>query len=270
MYRPASLPLRAAYLSFGVACYTAFQATILYAIGFVGNSWSVLGHDSALRSMDQGATSEPTWLALAIDALLIALFGLQHSCMARPRFKAWWTRIVPAEIERSTYVLAASACLALLFWQWRPLVGAELWHVSHGPLAIAWAVLAAIGWGIAFASTFMLDHLDLFGLRQVWYAFRGRPYPSLGFATPGLYRAVRHPIYLGFLIAFWATPVMTVGRLVFAGGMTIYVLTAIRFEERDLMQRYGAAYGRYRARVRMLLPLPTPREPRDSQAHGRV
>lgn len=269
MDRPASLPLRAAYLSFGVVCYAIFLTTILYAIGFVGNLWSVLGaYHAFLRGMDEGTTSDPVWRALVVDALLIAFFGLQHSSMARPRFKAWWTRIIPAEIERSTYVLAASACLALLFWQWRPLPGPELWRVSNEPLAIAWVMLAALGWGIVFASTFMLDHFDLFGLRQVWYAFRGRRYPSQAFATPGLYRAVRHPIYLGFLIAFWATSVMTLGRLIFAGGMTVYVLTAIQLEERDLMQRYGEAYRRYRARVRMLLPLPTAHKPRDSQAHG--
>jgi methanethiol S-methyltransferase len=257
MSRLTSVWLRAAYLAFGVACYAGFLATILYAIGFVGNLWSVFGWD--FRSMDHGGAHEPLGIALAIDLSLVALFALQHSSMARPRFKQWWTRVVPAEVERSTFVLAASGCLALLFWQWRPLATAELWHVTHGPIAVACVVLSALGWGIVVASTFLLDHFDLFGLRQVWSAFRGRAYPALEFATPGLYRSVRHPIYLGFLIAFWATPVMTLGHLVFAGGMTVYVLGAIQLEERDLVVRYGEVYKRYRARVRMLLPFWTER-----------
>jgi protein-S-isoprenylcysteine O-methyltransferase Ste14 len=252
MARDSSHPsatVRAGYLAYSVVCYAVFLATILYAIGFVGNFWQVLG----LRV----AQPESSLLeALLVDLSLLAVFALQHSGMARPRFKRWWTRTVPAVVERSTYVLAASLCLDLLFWGWRPLGTTVLWQLSGTAAEIAIGI-SLVGWAIVFASTYMIDHFDLFGLRQSWYAFRGRTYPELEFATPGLYRAVRHPIYLGFVIAFWATPTMTLGHLVFAGVTTGYILVAIQLEERDLIDRYGALYESYRRRVGMLLPLPS-------------
>jgi len=254
----SAAPARAGYLAYGLACYALFFATILYAIGFVGNFWQVLGlHDEALfRGMDTQVPDASVGNALLIDLLLLGFFALQHSGMARPGFKRWWTRTVPAPVERSTYVLAASLCLDALFWQWRPLLGTPtLWQLS-GSGAIAAVVISLVGWLIVFASTFMIDHFDLFGVRQAWHAFRGQPYPELPFATPGLYRAVRHPIYLGFVIAFWSTPTMTLGHFVFAAMTTGYILVAIQLEERDLIARYGELYQNYRHRVGMLLPRP--------------
>ncbi|MEY4580473.1 MAG: hypothetical protein RL701_5176, partial [Pseudomonadota bacterium] len=174
---------------------------------------------------------------------------------------------VPEPVERSTYVLAASLCLDVLFWQWRPLGTTPLWQLT-GSGAVATVIISTLGWLLVFAATFMLDHFDLFGLRQAWIAFRGKPYPELHFATPGLYRAVRHPIYLGFVIAFWSTPSMTLGHFVFAAITTGYILMAIQLEERDLITRYGALYVDYRRRVGMLLPWPRSAE-RESQAPHR-
>jgi protein-S-isoprenylcysteine O-methyltransferase Ste14 len=187
--------------------------------------------------------------------------------MARPGFKRGWTRVVPSTIERSTYVLAASLCLALLYWQWRP-VGSVLWDTSSSGLAIVLIVISFAGWSIALVSTFMISHAELLGLRQVVSAFRGKPIPAAEFATPGFYRAVRHPLYLGFIIAFWATPVMTVGHLFFAGAMTVYVLGAIQLEERDLVAHYGEVYRAYRRRVGMLVPLPHRDGTRGAGARG--
>lgn len=249
-----SLAVRATFLAYGVVCYAVFLATILYAIGFVGNFWQTLGFaGAAFRSMDVGP-SESLGRAILIDVALLAGFAIQHSGMARPAFKLRWKRYVPEALERSTYVLLASACLDLLFWQWRPLGTAALWHAT-GPIAFALIALSLVGWALVFAATFMINHFDLFGLRQTWLAFRSRPEPEQNFATPALYKAVRHPIYLGFLIAFWATPVMTVSHLLFAAGTTLYILSAIPLEERDLVTRYGEQYRVYRERVRMLLPL---------------
>jgi protein-S-isoprenylcysteine O-methyltransferase Ste14 len=252
-----SAPARAGYLAYGLVCYAVFFATILYAIGFVGNFWPVLGLDQValFRSMDVGDPGTSLGEALLIDTLLLGLFALQHSGMARPGFKRWWTRTVPAAAERSTYVLAASLCLDTLFSQWRPLGTTQLWQVSNSGATTA-VVISLAGWAIVFAATFMIDHFDLFGLRQSWYGFRGKPYPEQKFATPGFYRAVRHPIYLGFVIAFWATPTMTLGHFVFAAMTTVYILIAIQLEERDLTDRYGAQYDDYRRRVGMLLPMP--------------
>jgi protein-S-isoprenylcysteine O-methyltransferase Ste14 len=251
-----NIAVRASYLVYGLASYALFFVTFLYMTAFVGDFWQVLGLTGpAFRGMNGDGTPLPLVRALLIDGLLIGVFALQHSGMARTGFKTWWTRIVPPACERSTYVLAASLCLDLLFWQWQPLATSELWHAS-GPLAIGLVALSFIGWGIVLASTFMIDHYDLFGLRQVWLAFRNRPYPEHEFATPGLYRAVRHPIYLGFVVALWATPIMTLGHAVFAIGTTAYILFAIQLEERDLVRRYGELYVRYRGRVSMLLPLP--------------
>lgn len=253
----SSLWVRTAYLSYGVVCYALFLATFLYAVGFVGNFWGVLGlAGPAFRSMDVAEPNSTLATALIIDLGLLALFALQHSGMARPAFKLRWKRYVPEALERSTYVLFASVCLALLLWQWRPLATVKLWEVASAELVHIIMAVAVLGWTIVLLSTFMIDHFDLFGLRQVWLAFVGRPYPSTSFRTPALYTLVRHPIYLGFLIAFWATPTMTLDHALFAGGTTLYVLIAIQLEERDLIARFGEQYREYRGRVHMLLPLP--------------
>jgi protein-S-isoprenylcysteine O-methyltransferase Ste14 len=232
---------------------------LLYAIGFVGNFWGALGlHGALFRSMDAVASrgGGSPGHALLVDAALLLCFALQHSGMARAGFKQRWTRIVPQALERSSYVLAASGCLALLFWGWEPLGTGVLWQVTDPRGIHALIALSFLGWGTLIAATFMIDHFELFGVRQVIYALRDRSLPDHRLVTPGLYRAVRHPIYLGFLIAFWATPLMTVGHLAFALGTTAYILLAIPLEERDLVNKYGQAYLSYRKRVRMLLPLP--------------
>jgi methanethiol S-methyltransferase len=245
---------RVAYGVYGVLAYGAFLLTILYAIGFVGNYWQAFGWEGGLfRSMDVGP-SAPIGQALAIDAVLLGIFAIQHSVMARSGFKRWWTRIVPAAIERSTFVLAASLCLALLFWQWRPL-GSIVWQAPPGIASLVFVGVSLAGWMIVVLSTFMIDHFELFGLRQVTSAFREKPHASGGFSTPAFYRVVRHPIYLGFVVAFWATPVMSVGHLFFAAATTAYILLGIQLEERDLIARYGETYRAYRRRVGMLLPV---------------
>jgi protein-S-isoprenylcysteine O-methyltransferase Ste14 len=245
------------FLAYGLVCYAAFLGVIAYALGFVGGFWEVLGlAGPAFRTMDTGSATDASAAAWAIDFGLLALFALQHSVMARRGFKAWWTRVVPAPIERSTYVLASSLALALLFWQWRPLGTGVVWEVSPGPWQVALVALSGLGWLIALLATFLIDHFELFGLRQVWRAFRGLPAPPSGFVTPGLYRLVRHPLYTGFLIAFWATPRMTVSHFVFALGSTLYILAAVRLEERDLVAVFGDTYRAYQKRVRMLVPLP--------------
>ncbi|HKE14195.1 MAG TPA: isoprenylcysteine carboxylmethyltransferase family protein [Kofleriaceae bacterium] len=268
---------RTAFLLYGVVCYTLFVATFVYAAGFVGNAWQSLGWTGGLfRSMDFGGPQAPLAKAILIDALLLGLFAVQHSVMARAGFKRLWTRIVARPIERSTYVLAASLCLDLLFWQWRPIGTTVLWHVSAGPLPAVLVGLSVFGFLIVLLSTFMIDHFELFGLSQVWTAFRGRTARPQEFRTPLFYRAVRHPLYLGFIIAFWATPIMTLGHLVFAAATTGYMLVAIQLEERDLIRSYGDVYRAYRRRVWMLLPLPRsnrtelgrPTLPRTARAAG--
>ena len=254
-----SLIKRTGYLAYGLVSYAVFFVTFLYAIGFVGNFWLAFGWSGELfRSMDFGGPPAPVGEALVIDALLLGLFAVQHSVMARAGFKRIWTRIIPEPIERSTFVLAASLCLALLYWQWRPIGTTILWNVSAQPMEAVLLGVSLVGFLIVLLATFMIDHFELFGLRQVWSAFRGRPAPSQKFRTPFFYRAVRHPIYLGFMIAFWATPIMTLGHLVFAAATTAYMLVAIQLEERDLVRMYGDAYRDYRRRVWMLLPLPRP------------
>jgi len=246
---------RTAYVAYGLFCYCLFWATSAYAIGFVGNHWAVFGWRSAwLRSLD-GDEGAPLVEALALDFSLLALFGVQHSVMARRSFKDWWARFIPPVLERSTYVLAASLCVVLLFWLWRP-IGFVLWDTSHGAAGYGFVAVSFVGWLIAAGSTFLIDHAELFGLRQVFGASNAPAEASNEFKTPGLYRAVRHPLYLGFLVAFWSTPIMTLGHFVFAAGSTLYVLVAIPLEERDLMARFGDRYASYRKRVRALLPFP--------------
>jgi methanethiol S-methyltransferase len=211
----------------------------------------LLGNFGVPKSIDSG----PEWPfihALAINSALLALFALQHSVMARPWFKAAWTRIVPVPVERSTYVLFSSMALLLLFWKWQPM-GGVIWNVGSSSGRLALDALFAAGWLTVLVSTFLINHFDLFGLRQVWLYLCGRPYKDIGFRTPGLYRYVRHPLYVGWLLVFWSAPVMTAAHLVFAIATTAYILVAIQFEERDLARFHGE-YAEYRRRVPMILP----------------
>lgn len=236
---------RALVLTYGLANYVVFLGVFLYLAGFIGNLW-------VPRSMDSAPVG-PLWQALLINILLITLFGVQHSVMARPTFKTWWTRFVPKPVERSTYVMFTNAALILLFVLWRP-AGGIIWDIQ-APVARGLLYgLFALGWVIVLVTTFLINHFDLFGLRQVWLYFRGKPYTHLAFRTPGPYRWVRHPLYIGWLMAFWATPTMTVTHLMFALGMTAYILIAIPFEERNLIQFHGKRYADYRKTVPMLIP----------------
>jgi len=242
-----------AALAYGLFCYIVFLFTLLYAIGFVGNF-------AVPKSIDSGVAGSPL-NALLVDALLLGVFAVQHSVMARPAFKRWWTRLVPPALERSTYVLMASAALLLIYWQWQPLP-APVWTVTN-PLGVT--VLDAVfwlGWATLVVSTFVINHFELFGLWQVYAHARGKNSPPPKFEVRSIYRLVRHPIYLGFILAFWSTPAMTVGHLFFAIATTGYILVGIYFEERDLVASFGDQYRRYRGQVRMLLPLPRrPRSP---------
>src|SRR5215213_1319066 len=246
--RTEGMPVIKRFLFFvyGAAAYLTFLATFLYAIAFVGGF-------AVPRRLD-GRLEISLPAALVIDCALLAIFAVQHSVMARRWFKERWTQIVPWAIERSTYVLCASLALLLLFWQWRP-IGIQVWSVDN-PIArfVLWTWFAA-GWATVLTVTFLINHFDLFGLRQVWLPLIGRPYTRVPFRTPLPYRYVRHPLYLGFLLAFWMTPTMTVAHLVFAIATTAYVLLAIQFEEKELVAEYGAPYQRYRRSVPMLLPI---------------
>jgi protein-S-isoprenylcysteine O-methyltransferase Ste14 len=237
---------RATGLFFGLFAYLIFFATFLYLVAFVGNCPQI---PFAVDRGPEGALP----LAIVVDLALIALFGVQHSVMARAPFKAAWTRIVPAPVERSLYVLLASLCLILLFVLWRPIPGI-VWSVSN-PVA-AWALwgLFGLGWLIVLVSTFLINHFELFGLRQVWGHARGHDIPAPKFRTPLFYRFVRHPLYSGFILAFWATPAMSWGHLLLAAGMTIYILIAIVHEERDLVGLFGEDYEAYRGRAGKLIP----------------
>jgi protein-S-isoprenylcysteine O-methyltransferase Ste14 len=237
----------AAAFAFGVVSYLVFLASFLYAIGFVGNF-------GVPKSIDSGAEGSAA-AALLGNALLLGLFAVQHSVMARSGFKGWWTSVVPQTVERSTYVLISSLLLFLLFWGWQPLPGV-VWSVENRLGVLALEILFWSGWLLALYATFAIDHFDLFGLRQVWFRLRGKSYSPVAFSQPRLYALVRHPLLLGFLIAFWSTPTMTVGHLLFSAAITAYTIAAIQLEERDLIAAHGDSYRRYQRQVRMLLPLP--------------
>lgn len=245
---------------YGLVVYVCFVGTFLYLIGFSGN---VL----VPRHVD-GSPADSLAGALLVDVGLFLLFGLQHSVMARESFKERWTRIISPSIERSTFVLASTVCVALLIWLWRPIAEPVVWNVER-PIAVTvihlvfWA-----GWGVAFLSTLLINHFELFGLRQVWAHLRRQEIPRSQFVTPLLYRWVRHPLYLGFVMGFWATPVMTTGHLLFAVLATAYILVGVAFEERDLIAQYGARYLAYRERVGMLFPRLPRRELQGTRAPG--
>lgn len=234
------------FLLFGLIGYVSFLVTILYAIGFVGNL-------VVPKSIDSGAEGN-VGSAILINVLLLGLFALQHSIMARPAFKSWWTRIIPTTIERSVYVLLTSAILLFMFWQWRP-IGATVWTVDQPVVKTILTIVSLIGWALVFYSSFIIDHFDLFGLKQVVLFWQGRELPQPAFAARSLYKFVRHPLMLGFLLAFWSAPTMTQGHLLFAAVTTAYILVAIQLEERDLLKALGEDYRSYRSRTPMILPI---------------
>jgi len=237
--------MRIIYFVYGLACYAMFLGVFLYTVGFVGNF-------GVPKTLDSGAHT-PFVMALLINSALLGVFAVQHSVMARPSFKRWWTTIIPEPVERSTYVLFTNLALILLFCQWRPM-GRVIWDVADSPLAYVIWTVCAVGWGIVFISTFLIDHFDLFGLRQVYFHLRGKTDVDKTFRTPLFYKHVRHPIYVGFAIAFWATSVMTVAHLLFAVGVTVYTVIGATLEERDLVSHFGDRYREYKQRVPMLVP----------------
>jgi protein-S-isoprenylcysteine O-methyltransferase Ste14 len=232
---------------YGIGAYVVFLVTILYAIGFVGNLL-------VPKSIDSGVAG-PLIESMLINTMLLRLFAVQHSVMARQGFKRWWTRVISPSIERSTFVLFSSLALLLLYWQWRP-IPESIWTVQNPLLATILEAIALFGWGLLFVSTFMLSHFELFGLSQVFARLFAKELPAAKFHAPLLYRMVRHPIYLSFLLAFWATPSMTAGHLLFAVATTGYILIGIQLEERDLIGMFGDQYRSYQERVSMLLPWP--------------
>ncbi len=236
---------RVFYLLYGTLAYLAFMGTIFYAIGFVGN---IL----VTKTID-GVPKISLWKAILVNGSLLLIFGLQHSIMTRPAFKKWCTRIIPASLERSTYVLMASLCLMFMMWQWQPM-GGIIWKVENEVAQSLMMILYLSGWMIVFVSTFLINHFDLFGIRQVWLHFKGREYESLPFRLPLFYRIVRHPLYFGFLVAFWSASTMTMAHLLFALLCTVYILIAIQFEERDLVKHFGERYLDYKKWVPMLIP----------------
>ena len=243
---------------YGVGSYAIFLATFLYLIAFVGNL-------PVPKTIDSGA---PAGLieAVVVNLMLLGVFAVQHSVMARPAFKRWWTRFVPEPIERSSYVLAASAALVLIVWQWRPIAEPLVWNVEDRVASMAIQLIFFLGWAVLLISSFLINHFELFGLSQVYYRLVGRTPKAQEFRTPFLYRHVRHPLYLGFILGSWATPKMSLGHLLFAVGMTGYILIGIYFEERDLVSQFGERYLRYRERVGMLLPWPRKVRPRENAA----
>ncbi len=247
---------RVVVLTYGLVNYVVFLMTFLYLAGFTGNLL-------VPKSMDSSPVGS-IWIALAVNTLLVALFAVQHSAMARPTFKKWWKKFVPQPIERSTYVLCTNLVLILLFWQWRPM-GFVIWDVQHPAGLAAIYALCGAGWLTVLVTTFLINHFDLFGLRQVWLYFRGTPYTNLGFVTPGPYKRIRHPLYVGWMIAFWATPTMSIAHLLFAVGMTAYMLVAIQLEERNLLEFHGEQYATYRRCVPMLIPVRAKKAPSSEQ-----
>ena len=236
---------RIGFFAYGVVCYAIFFATFLYAIGFIGGF--------AVPTTLDGPRHLPLAQGIAIDAALLGLFAVQHSIMARKWFKQAWTRIVPPTLERSTYVLLSSLALILLFWKWQPL-GGVVWSVEDPAGRLLLRALFGFGFALVLVATFLINHFDLFGLRQVWLYLRNKPYTTLHFGTPGPYRFVRHPLYVGWFFAFWATPVMTYAHLLFAIATAGYILIAIQLEERDLIGEFGESYEEYRRKVPMLIP----------------
>jgi protein-S-isoprenylcysteine O-methyltransferase Ste14 len=243
--QPANMTARVAAFIYGVVCYAIFFVTFLYAIGFVGNFVVPKSIDSA--------PIIPLGQALLVNVGLLGLFGLQHSAMARQEFKTQWTKIVPKPVERSTYVLFSSLCLITLFYFWQPL-GITVWTVENPIFCNLLYAGFGFGWLLVLVTTFLINHFDLFGLRQVYFYLRGKDCTSLQFVTPGPYKYVRHPLYVGWFFAFWSTPTMTFAHLVFAVVTTLYILVAIQLEERDLVRVYGKSYIDYRRRVPMLIP----------------
>jgi methanethiol S-methyltransferase len=237
--------VRAVAFLYGLVAYAVFFVTFLYAIGFVENLL-------VPTTIDAGIVA-PTMTAVIINLALMSIFAVQHSVMARKQFKQWWTQFVPASVERTTYVLLASLALALLLWQWRPMP-AVVWHVANPALAMAITALSFLGWLVVLSSTFLINHFELFGLHQVANNLSGKPMPAPRFREPLYYRFVRHPIYLGFIIAFWATPTLTAGHLLFAAVTTAYILVGIQLEEHDLIDVFGEQYRAYKNRVSMLVP----------------
>lgn len=235
---------RIAFFVYGLLCYVMFLGVFLYAIGFIGNFIVPTTLDSPL----QGSI----WSAFLLNVLLLAVFAIQHTGMARPSFKRWWTRFVPEPIERSTYVLFSNIAMILMFWLWQPL-GGQIWHIENTILQAVIYSVFGLGWIVVLYSTFLINHFDLFGMRQVWLYLRGRPYTNLNFRIPSLYRYVRHPLYVGWLIVFWSTPTMTIAHLLFALTTTAYILIAIQFEERNLVDSLPG-YAKYCSQVPMLVP----------------
>jgi methanethiol S-methyltransferase len=231
--------------AYGLLVYLFFLATFLYTIGFVEGV-------PGLKTIDSGLTGT-VWTAVIVDVVLLGIFAVQHSVMARPVFKRWWTRYVPWSVERSTYVLAASLAVALLLWQWRPLPGV-VWAVENPAARTLLVAISVLGWVVLLISTFLINHFELFGVQQVFQRWRETPVKRQAFKTPAFYKYVRHPLYLGFILAFWATPVMTQGHLLFAVATTGYIFVGIFFEERDLIASFGEEYRSYRQRVPMILP----------------